>query len=670
MIFLFASLTSAATWKANPANCPKSFNSQTCPTGEKLCGSSGGTTFCYDTSSLSAPGSSTTGQDTNQGSLAGGYIVNCEAYDGSVPYCDNGGSFWCNANSTCETQNRQTTCSANTFAYQSGSSTCASCKSTHLDCDNDGGVCEIDKGANGCGNNVAGGEYDTSCNTTVNDGQCVARTNFYDCDNDVSYDNNNNQWTGNFEIEAGESCTTDSGLSGTCQVSGSNACGTSGTDSDGNDCNCVPGKSKFETGTEAQYSTSDSENAILSFKNLGQGGLINATNSLGESWRINNKSCMVLKDGTEVCTGSDLGSGGGNGSKWNLSGDYFYNNSGNLTFNTTLASSNLSVNSSSYWNGVNSFNGTQFNDESDSLNLNLTWLTGNFLETSDESNLDVNSSDYWDGFNDPDDIQYSNLSTNFWNEDVNVGSNNFTIKGDLNATGNVTSQTDFCIEGGKCLSNTGTGSGDIEGVLTDLSPYLLNGSKSGSVDLNFNESYLNNTIDARDDTTQDTNLSGDSAGGDLSGTYPSPNVENNSITLKEQNITNENWLEDSQESNLDVNSSDKWRTAEGIIDNVSGIKGSDITNDLNWINTSDIWNRSSGNVYLSSSSDNVGIGTSSPIATLDVDGNATFGGTWENGGAEITGGDVYAQTGYFYNITSLNVTSLNINGSQIPSKDD
>ena len=40
--------------------------------------------------------------------------------------------------------------------------------------------------------------------------------------------------------------------------------------------------------------------------------------------------------------------------------------------------------------------------------------------------------------------------------------------------------------------------------------------------------------------------------------------------------------------------------------------------------------------------------------------NATFNGGWQNGGLSILGGDIYAQTGFFYNITSLNVTQQNL----------
>ena len=43
-----------------------------------------------------------------------------------------------------------------------------------------------------------------------------------------------------------------------------------------------------------------------------------------------------------------------------------------------------------------------------------------------------------------------------------------------------------------------------------------------------------------------------------------------------------------------------------------------------------------------------------------VFGNFTFNGGWQNNGISIIDGNIYAQTGYFYNVTSLNVTQQNL----------
>lgn len=43
-----------------------------------------------------------------------------------------------------------------------------------------------------------------------------------------------------------------------------------------------------------------------------------------------------------------------------------------------------------------------------------------------------------------------------------------------------------------------------------------------------------------------------------------------------------------------------------------------------------------------------------------VFGNFSFNGGWENNGLSIIDGDLYAQTGYFYNLTSLNITKQNL----------
>jgi len=54
-----------------------------------------------------------------------------------------------------------------------------------------------------------------------------------------------------------------------------------------------------------------------------------------------------------------------------------------------------------------------------------------------------------------------------------------------------------------------------------------------------------------------------------------------------------------------------------------------------------------------------------PLNT-SVFGDFDFNGGWQNGGFSISGGNIFAQTGYFYNISSLQVTNLNVNGSLLP----
>ena len=50
-----------------------------------------------------------------------------------------------------------------------------------------------------------------------------------------------------------------------------------------------------------------------------------------------------------------------------------------------------------------------------------------------------------------------------------------------------------------------------------------------------------------------------------------------------------------------------------------------------------------------------------------VTGEFDFNGGFENGGVSIrSGGRIYADTGFFYNISKINLTSLNINGSILP----
>ena len=54
----------------------------------------------------------------------------------------------------------------------------------------------------------------------------------------------------------------------------------------------------------------------------------------------------------------------------------------------------------------------------------------------------------------------------------------------------------------------------------------------------------------------------------------------------------------------------------------------------------------------------------------NVSGQIDFNGGWTSNGVSIINGDIYAQEGFFYNISGLNVTTLATNGSLLPTMDN
>jgi len=54
------------------------------------------------------------------------------------------------------------------------------------------------------------------------------------------------------------------------------------------------------------------------------------------------------------------------------------------------------------------------------------------------------------------------------------------------------------------------------------------------------------------------------------------------------------------------------------------------------------------------------------VGDFNFTGRVNFDGLWSEGGLTLEDGNIYAQTGYFYNITGLNVNELFINGSLLP----
>jgi len=122
-------------------------------------------------------------------------------------------------------------------------------------------------------------------------------------------------------------------------------------------------------------------------------------------------------------------------------------------------------------------------------------------------------------------------------------------------------------------------------------------------------------------------------GGDVSGTYNAIQVLNTQ-GLTHTNITDAPWIVNGSESDLNVNSSDYW----DALNTPADINAADITDDntyvtvtgdtmtgalnVSTINPSNYGNLTvdTGTLFVDSSADRVGIGTSSPDTLLDVEG--------------------------------------------------
>lgn len=168
-------------------------------------------------------------------------------------------------------------------------------------------------------------------------------------------------------------------------------------------------------------------------------------------------------------------------------------------------------------------------------------------------------------------------------------------------------------------------------------------------------------------------------------------------------IQNNNWLEDSQESNLNVNSSDYWDGLNTFNSTQFENNGGTFNILTSWLDTIYLKLTSSFGGDVSGTYDNLQISanvigdselnyTQVTLSDFTNDnqyvtqtyGNSTyllatgdsasgtyeFNSGWASGGLTIQNGDIYAQTGYFYNISSLQVNTLEINGSLLPDADN
>jgi len=300
LFFTSAWATNAATqWVSDPGTCnmtdPTSFPGQNCDP-VKICGDNAGIAQCYNTATLLPPAVSATSNTLYSASYPnGGYLTNCYAtMDSAAPYCDNNQSFWCNRSTTCyTTQARDTVCTANTW----NTSTCGSCRTGYGDCNLDGGVCEIQYGVT----NYPTGANNNYLNCTT--AQCD--TGYLDCD------------AGGIDVGNG------------CEIQNGSTCTLGGLTGTWSGCTCLVAKQYFETGTQAQYATTD---PLLWGVQFGAGPLIQFGNSGAyDLFVVNNDGSVWLNEiippvdptGSLYNVGGDLywngamvGSGGGSGGGW------------------------------------------------------------------------------------------------------------------------------------------------------------------------------------------------------------------------------------------------------------------------------------------------------------------------------------------------------------------
>lgn len=308
VFFLFGLANSglaATQWVSDPATCnmldATNFPGQNCDP-DRICGDSSGIAQCYNTASLLPPAVSATSNTLYSASYPnGGYILNCyAAKDGAAPFCDNSGAYWCNRSNTCyTTQQRDTTCTANTWA----TATCGACRSGFADCNGDAGVCEVQYNVTDYTSGT-NNHYGVSC--LLGDVRCDS--GYYDCDaTGVAVGN------GCEAVRTG-SCTTGGGLTGTwsCSIDVGGSCTDGGSNYT---CTCVPPKQYFETGTEAQYATTD---PLLWGVQFGAGDLIHFGNSA-------NSDLFVVKNDGSVNLGQIAVPADPTDSLYNIAGSLYWN---------------------------------------------------------------------------------------------------------------------------------------------------------------------------------------------------------------------------------------------------------------------------------------------------------------------------------------------------------
>ncbi|MEA3449614.1 MAG: hypothetical protein U9Q85_01395, partial [Patescibacteria group bacterium] len=259
-------------WVTDSANCPEDYRGVKGGAGTEVCGVdfNNENIYFYDTNSLSVPIASSTTYSANSVSTStGGYYLDCYSNDGSSPHCDVSGNWYCQRDSSCYSNNRQTTC----VAGETASSTCANCRTNYMDCDANTVDCEVYDGqASSTATNV---DWDAGCTFICDSGylDCDGSGDGSDSDCEIDmYDTASSTAT---HVEYAGTCSTwecedgwidcdgdGTGSDGSCEVEQDGICfvgALMGTyiGCSGGSGNCVVASSTFVTGELSEFATDD-----------------------------------------------------------------------------------------------------------------------------------------------------------------------------------------------------------------------------------------------------------------------------------------------------------------------------------------------------------------------------------------------------------------------------
>jgi hypothetical protein len=294
----FVQAAVVSNYKSNPALCPPtdavSFPGQNC-TPQNICGyvTNSGNDYaqCYNTAAMTPASSTNSGTGVTSKLLStsqGGYVINCNASaDAAAPYCDNGGNFWCNPDTTCLNNHVVTNCASGKWATDtSGNNTasafsCATvtdnvdtyCISGYLSCDGVNTNCEVQKNVTNYPTG-ANNHYGATCDAAAvrcDTGRLDCDSSGVDAGNGCEASITNGAACTNGELQGTWSCTTNP--AGSCTDGGTSY-----------DCTCNTA-THFITGIQATDSTS---NPLLWGRQDGTGPIAILGNSTQDLFGITN----------------------------------------------------------------------------------------------------------------------------------------------------------------------------------------------------------------------------------------------------------------------------------------------------------------------------------------------------------------------------------------------